>query len=119
MSAFDYASLRDNTATRLIKKFGRRHTFTRVSYGAYDPATGTSAETESAFTAYAVKDDFSAFERNDSSIQIDDIKLIAEASGAFEVDDLIDIESQDYRIVRVNPIKPADVVVAYELQVRK
>ena len=116
-----YTNLRDNTAAKLIKKFGRLHTFTRVTYGAYDPATGTSAETTATFTANAVKDEFSAFERNDSSIQIDDIKLIAEASDliTFEIDDSITIESQEYKLTRVNPIKPGATVVAYELQARK
>lgn len=117
--SFDYAGLRDNTANKLIQRFGRLHTFTRVTYGAYNPATGTSAETSTTFTAYAVKDEFSAFERNDGSIRIDDVKMIAEASGSFEVDDCVTIESQEYTLVRVNPIKPGDTVVAYELQVRK
>ncbi len=115
-----YESLRDNTATKLITQYGRSHTFTRVTYGAYDPLSGTSAETEATFTANAVKDDFSAYERNDSSIQIDDVRLIAEAiSEGFLVDDAITIESEEYKLVRVNPIKPGAVVVAWELQARK
>jgi hypothetical protein len=118
--SFDYAGLRDNTATKLIARFGRLHTFTRVTYGAFDPATGTSAETSATFTANAVKEEFSAFERNDSSIQVDDVKFIAEAvSNGFEVDDSITIESQQYKLTRVNPIKPGAVVVAWELQARK
>lgn len=115
-----YENLRDNTAAKLIKKYGRQHTFTRVTKGSYDPVSGTTTgDTQTQFTAYAVKEDFSAYERNDSSIQIDDIKLVAEASGSFEVDDQITIESQEYKLVRVNPIKPGAIVVAYELQARK
>lgn len=116
-----YENLRDNTATKLITKYGRAHTFVRVTEGVYDPTSGTTVgDTETTFTANAVKDEFSAFERNDSSIQIDDIKLIAEAvSNGFEVDDSITIESQQYKLTRVNPIKPGAVVVAWELQARK
>lgn len=115
-----YARL-NNTATRLIANYGRSFTFTRVTQGAYDPITGTAPETSSTFTANAVKDEFSSFERNDSSIQVDDIKLIAESSGSidFKVDDLVEIEGLDYRLLRVNPIKPGASVVAYELQARK
>ena len=118
--SFDYSGLRDNTATRLITRFGREHTFTRVTYGAYDPVSGTSPETSATFTANAVKEEFSAFERNDSSIQVDDIKLIAEAvSDGFEVDDSITIESEEYKLIRVDPIKPGPTVVAWTLQARK
>lgn len=115
-----YENLRDNTATKLITQYGRAHTFTRVTYGAYDPVSGTSEETSATFTANAVKDEFSAFERNDSSIQVDDIKLIAEAvTEGFLIDDAITVESEEYKLTRVNPIKPGAVVVAYELQARK
>ncbi len=117
---FDYASLRDNTATRLIMRFGREHTFTRITKGAYDPASGSSSKTESTFIANAVKEEFNAFERQDSSIQIDDIKLIAEAvAEGFEVNDRITIESQEYKLTMADPIKPGPTVVAWNLRARK
>ena len=115
-----YERIRDNTATKLIAKYGSRLTFTRIERGEYDPATGSSPETRTTYTARAVKDSFSVHERNDSSIQIDDIKLLVEAvDEGFRVSDLVSIDSQEYKIVRPNPIKPASTVVAYELQVRK
>lgn len=115
-----YEGLRDNTATKLITKFGRSHTFTRITKGAYDPVTGTSAKTESTFTAYAVKEQFSAYERNNTSIGITDIKFMAEAvSEGFEVGDRVTIEGEEYKVSFVDPIKPASVVVAYNLRVVK
>lgn len=39
-------------ATKLLTKFGRTCTFTRVTEGAYDPATGTTTNTETTSTVY-------------------------------------------------------------------
>lgn len=115
MSIYDRLN---NTATSLITKYGRPLVFTKVTLGAFDPATGTSPETSTTYTANIVKDQFNTFERSDSSIQVDDLKLIGEVA-TYAIDDTVSIESQDYRLVRVDPIKPGPTVVAYELQVRK
>lgn len=115
-----YENLRDGTANTLITQYGSEFTFTRVTEGTYDPATGDSTgDTTSTFTSYAVKANFSAGERSDGSIQVNDVKLIALAAGGFLVDDLVSIESEAYRIVNVMPIKPGPIVVAYILQARK
>lgn len=115
-----YEGIRDNVATKLIRQYGCLHTFTRITKGAYDPASGsTTGDTSSNFTAYAVKESYSSFERNDSSIQVDDIKLTAEASGGFQVDDQVTIEGQEYKLVMVDPVKPVDIITHYELQARK
>ena len=113
-----FYSRMNETATRMITKYGRVLTFTHIELGVYDPETGTSPETATTYTANIVKDEFSSFERNDSSIEVNDIKLIGEVA-SFAIDDTVSIESEDYRVVKVNPIKPGPTVVAYELQVRK
>ncbi|MFW0776356.1 MAG: hypothetical protein ACN2B6_01370 [Rickettsiales bacterium] len=118
--SFDYASLRDNTATRLITRFGREHTFTRIIDGDYDPASGTSSQTETTFTANVVKEEFNAFERSDSSVQVDDIKMIAEAAtDGFQVGDLVTVEGLEYSLTMADPIKPGPTVVAWNLRARK
>lgn len=116
-----YEDLRDNTATALITEFGSLHTFTRVTKGIYDPVSGSSVgDTSATFTANAVREEISAFERQDSSIKVDDVKLLAEAVGnGFKIDDQVTIDSQEYKLVMVDPIKPGSVVVAWRLQARK
>lgn len=109
----------NSTANRLIKDYGRSFTFTRITQGEYNAASGEMPETTSTYTANAVKDSYNSFERGDSSIQVNDIKLIAESSGNYNLDDLVLIEDQQYRIIGVDPIKPGATVVAYELQARK
>ena len=113
-----YGNLRDNVATKLITKYGALHTFTRSEPGAYDPASGTRPQALTTYTANMVKDSYNAFERGDSNIQVGDIKIIAEVA-TFEINDTVSVDSQDYRLVNVNPIKPGPTVVAYELQARK
>ena len=115
-----YQHVRDNTATPLIAKYGRTFNFERVVKGAFDPATGqTIGDTVTTYTADAVKSKWTATERADSSIETNDIKLIAEAAGAYQVDDNVEIEGSSYKLVNVLPIKPGPTVVAYTLQARK
>jgi len=107
------------SADDLIAQFGRTLSFTRITQGAYDPATGTTTDVETPYTAKAVRTRFSVEERRDSSIQVDDIKLVAEADGAYTVNDKVSIDSEDFLIVRSDPIRPADVTLAYTLQARR
>ena len=115
-----YENMRDNVATKLIQKRGDTHTFTRKIRGEYDPLSGSSTDTSKTYTAMAVKTEFSAYERNDSSIQVDDIKLLAEvADTEYNQGDEINIDGANYELIKVTAIKPGPVVVAYKLQARK
>lgn len=107
-------------ALELITEFGASISFSRVTEGVYDPASGkTIGDAEEVFSVNCVKDTFSSFERSDSSIEVGDIKLIAAATHDFAVDDTATINGLDYKLVMVDPIKPANTVVAYELQARR
>lgn len=114
-----YESLRDNTATKLIKKYGVLTTFKRVARGAYDPASGGTTSTTSTFTAYAVREEITKGNRADGAIQEHDYNLIAEASGGFLVNDVVVVDGSDHTVIRVDEIKPGAVVVAYNLAVKK
>lgn len=101
----------------LIKELGVKYTFTHTTQGAYDPATGTTTDTISTYTAYAVRDEFSAYERNDSSIAVGDIKMIGESAN-YAVDDTVTIDSIVYKIMRAAPVKPGATTMVYNLQLR-
>lgn len=107
------------TAVRLIEKYGVEYTFTNVTQGAFDPATGSPASsTSTTYTAHAVRDEYSTFEKNNASVEVDDIKLIAEVA-SYTIDDTVSVDSEVYRVVSVDPIKPGATTVAYMLQLRK
>lgn len=117
MSVFDLA-LQENFAA-LITRFGREYTFTHVEPGVYDPGSDTTTDDiPTDYSAYAVRGQFSIAERNDSSIQVNDIKLIAEWAG-YQLDDTVSIDGANYRIVNPQPVIPGDTGQIYILQVRK
>lgn len=106
------------TALRLLTKYGAQYTFTTYTQGAYNVGTGTNSVTTSTYTKYAVKDTYSLFEQNNTAVQKGDLRLIAE-NGDYTVGDTVVIDSETWRIMSADPIKPAATGVAYVLQVRK
>lgn len=104
------------TALKLLTKYGYEVTFTHVEQGAFDPDTLTTSDVTSTYTATIVKDEYSTLERQSSAIKQGDIKLICTHAN-FNVSDTVAIDGIDYRIMDVSPIKPAQTILAYELQV--
>ena len=106
------------SAGRMIAKFGTQYTFTRVTKGAYNPATGQTSDTTSTFTGYACLFDYSDADRADGSVLQGDRRMLADA-GTYEVGDTVVVGSETYRIVSISDIGPSGAVVASNLQVRK
>jgi hypothetical protein len=114
---YNYSLLAGN-ATALLQKFGKQYTFTRTTNGAYSPATGTASQTTATFDKYACVFDYTTNERATQSIEQNDRRLLAEGH-AYEVGDTVSIASEIFRVISVSEIKPSDVVVACNLQIRK
>jgi len=114
---FNYTALQDSSA-QLLQRFGRQLTFTRTTDGTYDPDTGTTSPTTETFTKYGCVFEYSDSERGDQNIEVGDRRVLAEGH-AYEVGDLVSLDSETYRIVTVSNIQPAGTVVACNLQVRK
>jgi hypothetical protein len=93
-------------------------TFTRTTKGAYDPNTGTTSDTSSTFQKYACVFDYTDSERADSRIELGDRRVLAEGH-AYKINDLVSIDSEDYRIISISNIQPSSTIVACNLQVRK
>ena len=115
--AFDYSRLKTKSA-KLIKKYGQSFTFTRVSVGDYDPATGTTTNTTSSYSKNACVFDYSDRDRADGVIEQGDRRLLAEGH-AYNVGDTVVIDGDTYTVLNVAPIAPGDTTVAANLQVRK
>jgi len=113
---YNYSLLAGN-AKALLEKFGKSYTFTRTTNGTYNPATGTVSQTTATFDKYACIFEYTSRERADQAIEQNDRRLLCEGH-AYAVGDTASIESQAYRVISVSEIKPADVVVACNLQVR-
>jgi len=115
--SFDYAPL-EQSANALIESFGVELTFTRTNEGAFAPATGKTTNTTSTFNKYACVFNYSESEVNGESILQSDRRLLAQGH-AYEVGDTVVLDSETYRVIAVQPTRPADTTMAVNLQVRK
>jgi len=106
------------SAGRMIAKFGTQYTFTRVTKGAYNPATGQTSDTAATFTGYACLFDYTDSDRADGSVLQGDRRMLADA-GTYEVGDTVLVGSETYRIIAISDIGPGGTVVASNLQIRK
>lgn len=115
--SFNYTALSES-ATDLIKRFGRSLTFTRTTKGAYDPATGTTSDTSTTFSKYACVFDYSNADSAGLTIEAGDRRLLAEYY-AYEVGDAVALDGEVYRVVSVSENRPASTGLSVNLQVRQ
>lgn len=130
MVAFDYTRPQ-STAQRLIKRYGALQAIQRdapAGGAAYNPGTPTSTK----YPAYIAAFDFTTSERRDSAILAGDEKLLVSVEG-LSIDptpgDLVWMGGTwagashsggiSYRIIKATPLKPANTLVMWTLQVRK
>lgn len=110
------------SALRLIDKFGASVTYTKVTAGAYNPATGSSTPTTAASAVKAVAEVYSGNKFFDNLITAGDRKFTCPAS-SFTVDpkpgDTITFESVVYTIVAVKPVYGGELAAIYEIAARK
>jgi len=110
MSTFDYASLRD-TADELIAQFGQSAGLKRK----VDGGTATRA-------CMVVEVDYRPSERDGQIVQFTDRRFLLAAGGQSippsSEDDQLIYEGKTFRIVTAKQIKPAEMSLVYDLQVR-
>ena len=110
------------TADKLIAKFGKQVTLTRVTEGNYDPSTGElSGGSTTTQTVAALVKDFNGIEILSGAIQSGDRKVSIAALNAAEpqIGDTMTIDSLVYNVLAVKSIWSGEKVAIYELQVRK
>lgn len=113
------------TTQKLLTSFGQDVIVKRIITGTYDPAAGSVSNTETIYTAKAVLLDYKNADAGNGlsgMIQVNDKKLLVSPVGltvAPDANDLVTIDSEVWNVVNVKIIKPASIVVLYELQIRK
>jgi hypothetical protein len=110
------------TADRLIGKFGKQVTLTRVTEGTYDPTTGElSGGSTTTQTVAALVKDFNGIELLSGAIQAGDRKVSIAALNAAEpqIGDTITVDSMVYNVLAVKTTWSGEKAAIYELQVRK
>jgi hypothetical protein len=106
-------------AAQCIKNRGQLVEFKRVTVSSFDPAAGTGTETELIFTAYGIAKQYRFDEIDGVTIQAGDLKLTLEASTTPPIiGDCATVDSVKWRLMALNPVSPAGVIIRYELQLR-
>jgi hypothetical protein len=117
MTSFNYAATAA-TATSLLLSFGAPCTLKREVAGAYDPATGNAAVTETTFTTQAAVFAYDQKYINNTLILLGDQLAYMPPATAPKQGDLMTWQGKDYTVVAVKPVSPAGVPVLYEAQIR-
>lgn len=131
MSDAFYTGLRDTTAGPLIEKYGMALTLTRVTPGAYDPATGgVSGATTANYSCFGLVDSFSVNEIMGAMVRSSDKKLLLSAKGLNTVPQIGDQftlpdgvwyipEGSGSGYNPIQPLAPGGIAVMYTIQLRR
>jgi hypothetical protein len=108
------------TADSLLAEFGQPVTITSKSTGQYNADTGAYSETEVTVSTVAVVDTFTDNEKSSGSIKFSDRKLLVSPVGVSAIlpNDTITVGTDKFSVIDVKIIKPAAIVILYEVQVR-
>ena len=107
-------------ASKLMAKFGGVATIRRITIGAYDPATGTAAETTADSVVRGVLEDVIKREVNDL-IQSGDKRLMvaaADLANAPTTADRVIIGGRSLQVIQVRTIEQDNIAITYELMLR-
>jgi hypothetical protein len=111
-----------NAITKIVNKFGNTITISNLGTETYDTwgeptVTGrTTVSTVGVFDQYIAKQ----LTKIAAGLLADgQVVVILKYSETIDVNYLITYDSVDYRVLRVNPIKEANVLVAYEVLVER
>lgn len=103
-----------------MAKFGGVATIRRITIGAYDPATGTAAETTADSVVRGVLEDVTKREVNDL-IQSGDKRLMvaaADLANAPTTADRVIIGGRSLQVIQVRTIEQDNIAITYELMLR-
>jgi hypothetical protein len=113
----DYRRMRA-TATRLLTENGKTYPLTRGGTTTRDQFGKEVITPALTGTVTGVITEYSAREIDGSLIATGDKKLAATFETEVRIDDRIEIEGKKWRVVQPNPVKPADVLISYNIQLR-
>jgi predicted transcriptional regulator len=117
MSRFNYTPLQQS-ATRLITKFGAAYAFERLADRGYDAESGKPITRRTVYTGEAAISEFTKSEVAQNTVEQGDIKLLAEVQD-YKIGDLVSVDYFQYRIISIVPIRKSQRVIAVYLHLRK
>lgn len=115
--AINYLRMRA-TATRLLTENGMTYQLTRGGSTTRDQFGKEVTTPVTTATVTGVITEYSSREIDGSLIATGDKKLAATFETEVRIDDRIEIDGKKWRVVEPNPVKPADVLISYNIQLR-
>ncbi|PHM42345.1 hypothetical protein [Xenorhabdus szentirmaii] len=106
------------TTERLLKKYGAQFQVKRAGRHWVDDEGKEHHELESQFNVVGVKTRYSPNEIDGSLVLSTDIKMVFSPDTQIAKGDLVLVDEVWLRIIEPNPIKPADIVLCYQSQLR-
>jgi len=106
------------TATRLLTKNGKAYPLTRGGDTIRDQFGKEVTTPAITATVTGVITEYSSREIDGSLIATGDKKLAATFETVVRINDRIEIDGKNWRVVQPNPVKPADMVISYNIQLR-
>lgn len=129
-----YENIRDNTAGKLIKKYGMALTLRKITKGAYAAETGTrQPDSYMDYPCFGVIEEYKAYMVANSLVMRGDKKLILSANGLSVIPEIGDQiiapdgiwfipDGDGSQVSKFNPIEtlaPGGITIMYTIQVRK
>ena len=115
--AINYLRMRA-TATRLLTENGKAYQLTRGGSTIRDQSGKEVTTPVTIATVTGLITEYSSREIDGSLIATGDKKLAATFETEVRIDDRIEIDGKKWRVVQPNPVKPADVLISYNIQQR-
>nr|DAZ53633.1 MAG TPA: Head Tail Attachment [Caudoviricetes sp.] len=115
--AISYLRMRA-TATRLLTENGKAYQLTRGGSAIRDQFGKEVTTPAVTATVTGVITEYSSREIDGSLIATGDKKLAATFETEVRIDDRIEIDGKKWRVVQPNAVKPADVLISYNIQLR-
>lgn len=108
------------TVRRLLTQFGTDATLTRVTTGAYDPATGVAATTSTTYAGKAARFDYAQRDIDGTLVRDGDQRIYLDVQDMVmpQTGDTITMGGRTWSVVTARSIDPALTAVLYEVQAR-
>lgn len=113
----DYADIAAG-ATEALAEAGAPIVLVRVTEGAYDPATGAAALTETRIDTIGAQFAYRSSEIDGDTVRRGDRRVLLVPAVAPAVGDVIEFGASKLRVISVEAVAPAGVPVLYKAQGR-
>lgn len=113
-----FYSRMQRTTERLLKKYGAEFQVKRNGLYWVDDEGREHHEQEKQFTVVGVKTRYNPNEIDGSLVLSTDIKMVFSPDRQINKGDKVLVDGVWLRIIEPNPIKPADIVLCYQSQLR-